>query len=348
MDQRVPPHNIEAEQSVLGSILIEKDALLKKRDEAKEDLLKHKQKMGDGGATEEERSLLEKKQRELDRLDRELSQAQKNERQLDRLDRELSKAAEDLLKDMGASAEDLERGAEDLNRMSKEQMTEKEKQDLLERIKELREQMRREGQSGQGQKQRMKRFQKKARGGKGQQGGSEKGQKGQKGQEGEGDEGEEGEEGEGKEGQGKDGQGKQEGGKNGEQWVIGPGGKKMLLLSRGQGQGQGGQGEGAPNSGYSGNSGHGENVAGKATNPNLGTQDSQLTGQDTGEGGSNSKMIRSAASRGFASRGYKNVYRQYRTEAEDTLKHDENKDAIPGGYRFYVRRYFDLIRPREQ
>lgn len=326
----------------------EKDALLKKRDEAKEDLLRQKQKMGDGGASEEERSLLEKKQRELDRLDRELSQARNNERQLDRLDRELSKAAEDLMRDMGASAEDLERGAEDLNRMSKEQMTEKEKQDLLERMKELREQMRREGQSGQGQKNRMKRFQKKARG-KGQQGGSEKGQ-GQKGQgkEGQGqeDEGdEEGQEGEGgKDGQGKDGQGKQEGGKNGEQWVVGPGGKKMLLLSRGQGQGQG---EGAPNSGYSGNSSHGENVSGKATNPNLGTQDSQLTGQDTGEGGSNSKMIRSAASRGFASRGYKNVYRQYHTEAEEALKHDGNKDAIPGGYRFYVRRYFDLIRPRE-
>ncbi len=322
----------------------QRDDLLKKRDQAKEDLLKQKQKMGDGGASEEERSLLEKKQRELDRLDRELQQAGRNERQLDRLDRELSKAAEDLLKDMGASASDLERGAEDLNRMSKEQMSEREKQDLIERLKELREQMRREGQSGQGQKQRMKRFQKKARGGKGQEGGGQKGQGGKEGQEQGDDEGDE----EGQEGKGKEGQGKEQGGKNGEVWVVGAGGKKMLLLSRGQGQGQGqGQGGDQKGSGYSGGSSHGENVSGKGTNPNLGTQDSELTGQDTGQGGSNSRTIRGAASRGFASRAYKKTYREYHTVAEDTLSHGENKDAIPGGYRFYVRRYFDLIRPRE-
>ena len=29
--------------------------------------------------------------------------------------------------------------------------------------------------------------------------------------------------------------------------------------------------------------------------------------------------------------------------AEEALKQDE----IPAGYRFYVRRYFDLIRPRD-
>jgi hypothetical protein len=328
----------------------QRDDLLKKRDQAKEDLLKQKQKMSDGGANEEERSLLDKKQRELERLDRELQQAVKNERQLDRLDRELSQAAEDLLKDMGASASDLERGAEDLNRMSKEQMTEREKQDLIERLKELREQMRREGQTGQGQKQRMKRFQKRARGGKGQQGGSQGGGQKGPGQEGQepGDEGdEEGQEGQGgKDGQGKDGEGKEQGGKNGEVWVMGPGGKKMLLLSRGQGHSQGPGGD-QKGSGYSGGSSHGENVSGKGTNPNLGTQDSELTGQDTGQGGSNSQTIRGAASRGFASRGYKKTYREYHTVAEDTLSHGENKDAIPGGYRFYVRRYFDLIRPRD-
>jgi hypothetical protein len=316
----------------------QREDLLKKRDQAKEDLLKQKQTMGDGGANEEERSLLDKKQRELDRLDRELDQAARNERQLDRLDRELSKAAEDLLKDMGASASDLERGAEDLNRMSKEQMSEREKQDLIERLKELREQMRREGQSGQGKKQRMKRFQKRARGGKGQQGEGQGGKEGQEQGEGEGQEGQGGKEGQG--------QGQEQGGKNGEVWVVGPGGKKMLLLSRGQGQGQS-QGGDQKGSGYSGGSSHGANVSGKGTNPNLGTQDSELTGQDTGQGGSNSRTIRGAASRGFASRAYKKTYREYHTVAEDTLAHGENKDAIPGGYRFYVRRYFDLIRPRE-
>ena len=40
----------------------------------------------------------------------------------------------------------------------------------------------------------------------------------------------------------------------------------------------------------------------------------------------------------------KKVYREYHTVAEEAL----NKDEIPGGYRFYVRRYFQLIRPREE
>ena len=56
-----------------------------------------------------------------------------------------------------------------------------------------------------------------------------------------------------------------------------------------------------------------------------------------------SEVILGAAERGFASRGYQKVYREYHTVAEEAL----NKDEIPGGYRFYVRRYFQLIRPRE-
>ena len=42
-------------------------------------------------------------------------------------------------------------------------------------------------------------------------------------------------------------------------------------------------------------------------------------------------------------KGYKKVYAEYKTVAEEALKQDE----IPAGYRFYVRRYFDLIRPRD-
>ena len=47
------------------------EALDKKREELKQDLLKQKQKMGDAGANEQEKSLLQKKERELERLDRE-------------------------------------------------------------------------------------------------------------------------------------------------------------------------------------------------------------------------------------------------------------------------------------
>ena len=75
-----------------------------------------------------------------------------------------------------------------------------------------------------------------------------------------------------------------------------------------------------------------------------GTQDTQVAGQDTGQGGSRSEVIQGAAERGFSSRGYQKVYREYHTVAEEAL----NKDEIPGGYRFYVKRYFQLIRPRDQ
>ena len=89
--------------------------------------------------------------------------------------------------------------------------------------------------------------------------------------------------------------------------------------------------------------GHDEHVQGQAHSIKSGTEDTQVAGQDTGQGSSRSEVIQGAAERGFTSRGYQKVYREYHTVAEEAL----NKDEIPGGYRFYVRRYFQLIRPRE-
>jgi hypothetical protein len=62
--------------------------------------------------------------------------------------------------------------------------------------------------------------------------------------------------------------------------------------------------------------------------------------QSAGE--TRSEVILSAADRGFASRGYRDVYTDYEDHAEEVLERDE----VPQGYRFYVRRYFQLIRPR--
>ena len=119
----------------------------------------------------------------------------------------------------------------------------------------------------------------------------------------------------------------------------------MITKGRGQGgQGQGGSGGQNGNQGPGWGTGHDPNVQGKtATNPKVGTQDTQVQGADTGQGGSRSEVILGAAERGFASKGYTRVYREYHTVAEEAL----NTDEIPGGYRFYVRRYFQLIRPRD-
>jgi hypothetical protein len=322
-----------------------------RRQQLADEILKMKQKMGDGGS-DDERSLLEKKQRELERLDRDVDRQSGAGRQLDRLDRELEKAAEDLMKDLGLSAQDLEKSAEDLSRMEQQQMTQQEKEELRQKLQELRELVRQQGQGGKGQSVRLRRFGKMARG----QGGGQ-GQQGQgESQQGEGqDEGQGGQQGQGGEGQGQQGQqgrgGGSQGAGQGETWVLGPNGEKILMLSQGHGgagqgqasdtNGSGGQGQGEPGRGWG--NGHDPKLQGKATNPKMGTEDTQVQGADTGQGGSRSQVILGAAERGFASHGYKKVYTEYHQVAEESLA----KDEIPGGYRFYVKRYFQLIRPRE-
>lgn len=62
-----------------------------------------------------------------------------------------------------------------------------------------------------------------------------------------------------------------------------------------------------------------------------------------GEGDSRSEVILMAADRGFASAPYRKVYADYRNHAEELLAQDQ----IPAAYRFYVRRYFQLIEPRK-
>jgi hypothetical protein len=198
---------------------------------------------------------------------------------------------------------------------------------------------------------RLRKFQLQARGGQGGEKGEE--QEGQ-GQGGEGQESQ-GQGGQEQQGQGRRGQqgGQQPGGgkvagggQGGETWVMGPGGQKMLVLSQGRSSsaggagGSGGDANGPPGPGWG--TGHDGHLEGSATAAKGASQNTQVAGQDTGQGASRSEVIEGAAERGFASRGYTKVFREYETVAEEAL----GKDEIPGGYRFYVRRYFELIRPR--
>jgi hypothetical protein len=207
-------------------------------------------------------------------------------------------------------------------------MSDKEKEDLKRRLEELRQLLRQQGQAGREQLQRLMRFGQRARGG--QQPGGQQG-RGGKGQ----------------------GQGKGE--------RPGSGGKELTL-----GRGQGGKGvdvlmpgAGAPMPGTQGDEpgdqgggrGGGQQW-GNSTDPNVRgdksdlagkTQDVTAAGVDTGQGPSTSQVIYGAADRGFTGRGYKKVFTDYQTVAEEVL----NSDEIPAGYEFYVRRYFQLIRPRD-
>jgi hypothetical protein len=130
------------------------------------------------------------------------------------------------------------------------------------------------------------------------------------------------------------------------------------MPGEGDGEGEkGGQGSGdqpgenggkdGPNHDGGGKGGHswgteaGGPVAGKATDPKMGTEEVHEDAQDTGQGSSTEKSILVAAEKGFRGSGYKQVFTKYRTKAEETM----TKEEVPDGYRFYVKRYFQLIRP---
>jgi hypothetical protein len=292
-------------------------------EEERQSLLKKKNK-GDAGVPNDDPKL-KQNERQLERLDREKQRAERAQKELSKLDKELAEAAQNLMRDAGMSAEDLEQGAQDLNRMGKQEQSDEQKQDLLKRLQELRELLRQQGKGGKDQMQRLMRFGQRARGGKpgsGDQQGQEQGEQSGKG---------------GK----KDGPLRLGAGSGGESIPI-PG-----MSQPSSGRSPGGQEPGDAPGGEPGGkqygSGHDPNVAGEASNLKGNTKDVTAAGVDTGQGTASAEVIYGAAERGFVGKGYKNVYTEYETVAEQAL----NQDDIPSGYRFYVRRYFQLIRPRE-
>jgi hypothetical protein len=306
-----------------------RSALERRRDQLADEIDRLKQQTADGGS-DEERSRLHKDQQELERLDRQLEEQGREGAQLERLDRELGQAAEDLARDLGLTSRDLEQGAEDLNRLREQQLSQQEKEALRQRLTELRELLRQQAAGGKGQLKRLKRFGRMARGQL--QGGGSEGHGTGEGTE-ETTPGDE-------TGAPKDGS---QGLKDGQVWVLGPGGEKILMLTEGRSGSGEGPSEGPPRPGDRGE-GHDPHVQGAPTNAKMATQDTEVQGTETGQGGSRSQVILGAAARGFSSRSYRKVFTEYHQVAEESLAHDE----IPGGYRFYVKRYFQLIRPREE
>jgi len=257
--------------------------------------------------------------RKLERLNRDRQRAEAADREISDLDRQLAEAAEQLKKEMGKGAESLEQAAESLNKMARRQMSEQEKRELLQRLRDLREVVRRQGQGGDDRKKQMERFAKRARGQQGQ---------GQPGQEGQGQQGK----GKGQRGQGQQGQGME--------LVEVP----RIVEVPGSGSGKPGDGSGdQAGSGKQAGQGHDDASRGDPTQLDAQTHDVAAAGIDTGEGTASAEVISGAAERGFVGKGYRDVFVQYENVAEEALE----KDDIPPGYRFYVRRYFQLIRPRD-
>jgi hypothetical protein len=284
----------------------------KELEEEQQSLLKKKQQ-GDSSPKNEQK--LAENKRKLERLGRDKQRAERGQQKLSELDKQLQDAARQLMQDAQAAGQSLESAAEDVNRMGKQQQTDEQKKEMLKRLQELREVLRQQGKGGKQQMDRMQKFGERARGG-----GQKPGQNGKPG--------------------------------NGSQ----PG---QLRLSRGQGdgpsidvpmpgstpaagqEGAADQPGGAVGKGYG--QGHDENLTGDPTKLNGKTQDVTAAGVDSGQGAASAEVIYGAAERGFVGKGYQQVFTDYQTVAEQVMTQDE----IPPGYRFYVRRYFQLIRPRD-
>ncbi len=282
-------------------------------------LLKKKEK-GERLSAQEQREL-ERSKRQLKRLDRQKQRAKGAQSEMSKLDRELAEAARKLQEEMGGAAENLERGAEDINRMQKKQLSDKEKKALKKQLEELRQMLRQNKGDNQKRKEMLERFRRMARG----QGGNKPA-----GKSGSGESGKKQGKGQGKEGPGR--------------LSLGMGQTTIEVPVEGQAQsGSPGQGNSSGAGDEKGvGTGAGPNVAGEK-GKQLDTVDVSAAGIDSGEGAASSEVVFGAAERGFAGSGYENIYTDYKTVAEEVMESDE----IPPGYKFYVRRYFQLIRPRE-
>ncbi len=268
-------------------------------------------------ASPEQSAEQEKQKRRLERLDRDLTDAKKAREEMSGLDRELAKAAEELMRELGKSAEHLQAGAEDVNRMARQQLSQKEKQELKRQLEELRELLRQGGPGREQHLRRLQQFAERARG--------------KKGQPSPGDQA---------------GKQNQPGGQKGQpRLTLGPGGQPIPMPGPGgssPGGEQRGQSDG-PAGGQEPGSGGGPDPKGPPTDLAGKTEDVTAAAVDTGQGVAASEVVYGAAERGFTGSRYQKVYTQYRTVAEDVLE----QDTIPAGYEFYVRRYFQLIRPRQ-
>jgi hypothetical protein len=319
-DSPLDPAELERLRKALEAASTEADGRMERLEqmrrevEAEQRRLLQKKKAGEA-ATPEQKAAEERQKRRLEKLDRDIDDAKRSREKMSELDKELAKAAQELMRELGKSAEHLKQGAQDMNRMARQKMSEEEKRQLKQKLEELRELLRQGGANREQHLKRLQQFAERARGQKG----------------------------EGKDGQNQPGKG----GQNGPpRLTLGPGGTPIPMPGAGGpspgGGNKPGEGDG-PSGGTEAGAGSSPEMKGKATDLDSKTEDVTAAAVDTGQGAASSEVVFGAAEQGFTGARYQKVYTQYRTVAEDVLE----QDAIPAGYEFYVRRYFQLIRPRQ-
>ncbi len=286
-----------------------------------------KKQLAENPNDQETQRKLERNQRELKRLEREKQERAEQQRELQRLQKELEKAAEQLrqklspeaLKQLAQQMQSMQNEITKLSNQSRAQM----------QIAEIKEVLRRAGRSSSGDGQQAQ--------------GDGKGKgKNQRGQNGRG---------------GGKGQQLQEfderaGGKEPNMMILGEkghdGDQRMLLplpMPGGKQPGPSGDGnDGEHGMGHGDGIGdqHDPNLMGDATHLAANRHDTRVQGKE-GAGESRSQTILGSAQKGFASTSYKRVYGDYTAVVEEVM----SKEKVPPGYRFYIKRYFQLIKPRE-
>ena len=224
----------------------------------------------------------------------------------------------------------------------------KKAQEQRDKLKDLADKMKKDAQNGKEQQQddagseqrdqNMQDFLERAKGQKKEDQDKKDGQQGQQGQqagqEQQGDQGEQGQQGQQDAQQGQENQGSQ--GSQGQQ--------QNQEAQQGESGAQEGmqQGQESGSSTEIGHTGGHDETEGDATSLKVNTVDEKLQGMDSGQK-TTAEVIESAAQSGFATESYKEVYQTYEKAAEDILE----SESVPQGYRNYVEKYFDMIRPQK-
>lgn len=354
------------------------EELTRKQQELEEEERRLKKQKEENPGDEEVERRLNRVKDELQRLQREKKERDQARDELQRLQRDMQRAAEEMRSQLDRMTPEqrqaLQKLAEDLDRMQDEirklQRQGQNGQNGQQGQNGQNGQNGQQGQNGQGQqrkqvmvslgsiKQVLRRVARSEGGqGQGQQG---QGQQGQgQGQQGKG-QGQQGQgQGQGKGGNMKDFLNRAKGqGPDGDVLVEGEGGKgdqQMMILGQGgdtdviipglggQGQGQSGGGPGGDRPGASGaGNQHDPKLLGDVTQIDSKRRLTRVTGKE-GKGPTRSETILGAAEKGFATAPYRRVYSDYTAVSEQVM----SKERVPPGYRFYVKRYFQMIKPRE-
>jgi hypothetical protein len=324
------------------------EELIEKHKKLAEELAKKFE--GQNNMSEKDKQRLNRAQKELDKLKQkqEKQQNSQSSRQLKRLQRNTEEMAEKMKKQAqeqqgdkgepqqkareGESGEksdyqqeaskQAKKASEQMKQGSKQRKSQQVKRDAKRQLDDMEEAMRRSGskqgnsdgqQQSDGQRgERMKDFLRRARG---EQDGKQDGQQGQKGQS-------NGEKSGRMPGEGQEGDPKKGEAKNAQK------GNASKELSEKQTNKAG--------------AGEGNRELGEETSIDSERKDSKVSGRKGG-GPSKSEIIRSASEKGFATTDYKDVYVDYESVVEEVMEREE----VPAGYRYYIKRYFELIKPRE-